>query len=106
MAALILMNQIKCEISTVGLGQSFLANAGSQEMAERQGFEPWRPCGLRAFQARALSRAMRPLLNEHLTYRAVGDVKSAVRINPVSLRPSRRNRIAFSYFTFFPSGAS
>jgi hypothetical protein len=32
-----------------------------KELAERQGFEPWRPCGLRALQARALNRAMRPL---------------------------------------------
>ena len=31
-------------------------------MAERQGFEPWRPCGLPALQAGALNRAMRPLL--------------------------------------------
>ncbi len=46
-------------------------------MAERQGFEPWKPCGLLAFQASALGRAMRPLLNEHLTYGARSDVKSA-----------------------------
>ena len=32
-----------------------------------------------------------PLLNEHLTYGAESDVKSAMRIYPVSLRPSRRN---------------
>ncbi len=31
------------------------------EMAERKGFEPLRPCGLLAFQASALDRAMRPL---------------------------------------------
>ncbi len=29
-------------------------------LAEGEGFEPSRPCGLRAFQARALDRAMRP----------------------------------------------
>ena len=31
------------------------------EMAEREGFEPSRPCSLLAFQASALDLAMRPL---------------------------------------------
>ena len=38
-------------------------NDGGKMMAERQGFEPWIPEGIRALQARALGRTMRPLPN-------------------------------------------
>src|SRR3972149_1431743 len=36
--------------------------AAFSQLAEREGFEPSIPCGIRAFQARALGQTMRPLL--------------------------------------------
>ena len=60
------------------------------QSAERQGFEPWNPCGLHAFQACRFNHS-RTSPNERGTYDAKGVVKSPARIDPARRRPKRRD---------------
>ena len=50
-----------------------------ENQAEREGFEPSNPFGLRAFQARALGQTMRPLLNsrDYTVHRRGGQVEAS-----------------------------
>ena len=39
------------------MGRVGISAGGNAKVAERQGFEPWIPCGIHAFQACALSHS-------------------------------------------------